>query len=167
MLASIHNRLGRGLLGRLGIVWGVGGKFLFCFLLHRLSAPLKISYACCGIGLGLTRSLCGVESLCDTLHRAGREWRWPGPLFGCFWQVICCQKQWCARCFSVYFGDANCMLIYFCEHISRVCLVMMTCYCLVVYTDESWEAATSSRFFDFLLRMCKVGLVLQSKGGEH
>jgi hypothetical protein len=59
------------------------------------------------------------------------------------------------------------MLIYFCENESRVCFVVMSYYCLVVFVVENPEAATSSRFFYFVLRLCKAGPVLQPKGGEH
>jgi len=35
------------------------------------------------------------------------------------------------------------------------------------YVVENPEAATLSRFFDFLLSLCKAGPVLQPMGGEH
>ena len=65
--------------------------------------------------------------------------------------------------FLVCFGVVNCMLIFFCENRSRVCFVVNSCYCPMVSVVEIPEAATSSRFFDFLLRLCKAGLVLQGR----
>ncbi len=38
---------------------------------------------------------------------------------------------------------------------------------LVDYVVEILEAATQSRFSEFLLGLCKAGLVLQPRGGEH
>ena len=68
--------------------------------------------------------------------------------------------------FSVFGGFAKCALIYFCENISRGCSVVLSFRILVDYVVEIREAATHSRFFEFLLGLCKAGLVLQPKGGE-
>jgi len=48
-----------------------------------------------------------------------------------------------------------------------VCIVLSSCCCLVTFVVENLEVAMSSRFIDFLLRLCKTGLVLLPKGGEH
>ena len=118
----------------------------------------------CGKCLGLALSPCGVESSCDTLPRAGLVLHWSGPLFGCFLQVLFYQKQWCVRCFSVCIGIVKCALIYFCENRSRLCFVFKSCYFLVVYTGESPEATTSSRFFIFFFACTR--LVLCSTQGR-
>ncbi len=61
----------------------------------------------------------------------------------------------------------KCALVYFCENKSWMYFVVLSCCILVVYVGENPEDATSSRFFDFLLRLCKAGPVLQPKGWEH
>jgi hypothetical protein len=61
----------------------------------------------------------------------------------------------------------KCAPIYFCENRSWVCFVVLSCCILVVNVGENPEATTSSRFFNFHLRLCKAGRALQPKGGEH
>ena len=58
------------------------------------------------------------------------------------------------------------MLIYFCENISRMCSVVLPFVILVDFLVEIQESQTKSRFSEFLLSLCKVGLVLQPRGGE-
>ena len=77
------------------------------------------------------------------------------------------QKRGCLHCFPVFVVSGKCALVGICENRSRVCVILSSCCCLVTFVVENPEAATSSHFSDFLLRLCKAGHVLQPRGGEH
>jgi len=81
--------------------------------------------------------------------------------------VVFGQKRGCLHCFPVFVVSGNCALVVFRKIILRGCIVLSSCCFLVTFVVKNPEAATSSRFSDFLLRLCKASHVLQPKGGEH
>jgi hypothetical protein len=48
-----------------------------------------------------------------------------------------------------------------------MCSVLLPDVFLVDFVVEILEAPTQSRFFEFLVSLCKAGPVLQPRGGEH
>ena len=77
------------------------------------------------------------------------------------------QNPGCLRCFPVCIVSVNFLPVSFFEIRSRGCSVVSSCRVLVDYIVEIREAATRSRFSEFLLALCKAGFVHQPSGGEH
>ena len=63
--------------------------------------------------------------------------------------------------------SVNRLPVFFFENRPRGCSVVSSYRVLVDFVVEIREAATRSRFSEFLLAFCKAGPVLQPSGGEH
>ena len=64
------------------------------------------------------------------------------------------------------FGDVNCMLIIFCENRSRLCFVVMSCYCLVVSRMKVGKQRRRRAFFIFCCACARLVLCFNPREGS-